>query len=228
MQRRRMEILKYVRGGLKITGFRYCATVWTTSTSDGATPSQDILQQSVTSALRFLTRWRQSRTRYIHLQPSKPVFLKSHLQMWRHCFMYRISLVTSLRLPLLYKAEWGIFMSQHLAFPVSFIVPPMLHNEHGLRIRCSEWPGQVLDNPEIVIRCPTEETSIFSTGYRSVLAPTQPPTERVKEVLAGSYSDPGVNAEHSSPNIAESENEWNYTFTVPHALVACRSALSLY
>ena len=63
--------------------------------------------------------------------------------------------------PLLYKTEWGIFMSEHFAFPVPIIVPPMLHNEYGLRSRCSEWLRQVLDNPEIVIRCPAEETYLL-------------------------------------------------------------------
>ena len=99
----------------------------------------------------------------------------------------------------LYSTERDIFMSERFAFPVPIIYPPMLLNENGLRSRCSEWLGQVLDNPETVIRCPAEETSIFSTGFRPVLEPTQPPIQRVKEVLAGSSSDRGL-------------NEWNYTF----------------
>jgi len=49
--------------------------------------------------------------------------------------------------PLLYKTEWAIFMSERFAFPVPITFPPMLLNEHGLRSRCSEWLGQVLDNP---------------------------------------------------------------------------------
>jgi len=176
MQWRRMEILKYVTDGLRLQDFVSVSQYEPQVRQMGRRPHKTFYSKMW--ARRFLTRWRQSWTRYIHLPPSKPAFLKSHLQIWRHCFMYRISLGTSPRIHCFIKLSGAIYV-RALCLSRANYLPPMLLNEHG-------WLGQVLDNPEIVIRCPAEEKSIVSTGCRPVLGPTQPPIQRVKEVLAGS------------------------------------------
>jgi hypothetical protein len=137
MQRRRMEILKYVRRGLRLQDFIGVPQYEPQVREMGRHPHKTFYSK-LTSALRLLTRWKKIMNQIHPTSTIKPCFSKIPSSNVVSLFYVPNSLVTSPRLRLLCKGERGIFMSEHFAFPEPTIFPPVLHNEHGLHIRCSE------------------------------------------------------------------------------------------
>jgi hypothetical protein len=57
------------------------------------------------------------------------------------------------------------------------------------------------------------EIFLFTTAFKTVLGPTQPPIKWVPGALSLGVKRPGREADHSPPSSAEVKNAWNYTST---------------
>jgi hypothetical protein len=61
---------------------------------------------------------------------------------------------------------------------------------------------------------------LFTTVFRLVLEPTQPPIQCVQGALTLRVKEAGLKADHSPPSIAEVKNAWSYTSIPQYALMA--------
>jgi hypothetical protein len=61
---------------------------------------------------------------------------------------------------------------------------------------------------------------LFSTSFRPVLGPTQPPIQWVPRALSLGAKRPVRAADHSPPTSAEVKKTWIYTFTPPYTSIA--------
>jgi hypothetical protein len=60
---------------------------------------------------------------------------------------------------------------------------------------------------------------IFSTSFRPVLRPTQPPIQWVPEDLFMGVKQPGSDAHHLPPSSSKVKEMWIYTSTPPYAFM---------
>jgi hypothetical protein len=56
---------------------------------------------------------------------------------------------------------------------------------------------------------------------------TQPPIQWAPRCFLGKQNEQGCIADHYPPSGAEVKSEWSYTFTPPHAFMACTRATAL-
>jgi hypothetical protein len=76
--------------------------------------------------------------------------------------------------------------------------------------------GYGLDDRDSRIRFPAGlGIFLFTTAFRTVLGPTQPPIQGVPGALSLGVKLPVRETDHSPPASAEVKNEWKYTSTPP-------------